>query len=122
MPENRPDFTVEKTKDFRELYANHIRFESSVWNARMLLGTLDQTTTPATIHMHSALDVPWAQAKLMAYFLQVHVLFQEQMAGKIRIPEGILPPRLDEVSPDLKQAPGGQEFLERIGKLRDELL
>jgi hypothetical protein len=108
--------------DFIERYANNVRFESSVWDLRLILGTLDQATQPHTIHVHTAVNVPWQQAKLMAYFLYLHVLFQEAGGDAIKIPEGVMPPPIEPAMKDLMHLPGTAPLLEKVRKLRSELL
>lgn len=113
--------TLKRTPDYSERYANNVRVESSVWDMRLVLGVLDQSTAPATVNIHSALNMPWQQAKLVAYFLQLHVLFHERANGSIKLPSGIMPPQLEPLFSGLANEPGGAEFLERILKLRAEL-
>ncbi len=38
-----PELKIEKDEDLLEVYANNVFFESSVWDIKMLFGTLDQS-------------------------------------------------------------------------------
>ena len=67
-----PELKIEKDEDLLEVYANNVFFESSVWDIKMLFGTLDQSKDQQiSIHQHTAISIPWLQAKVMAYFLHL---------------------------------------------------
>lgn len=38
----------------------------------------------------SAITVPWSQVKSMLYILQIHLLAQERLHGRVFVPKGIL--------------------------------
>lgn len=79
-----------RSSDFRETYANNLRFENSVWDIRMQFGVLDQQEN--VVRLHTAVNVPWVQAKLMAYYLHINVAFHEMEHGAIKVPERVMPP------------------------------
>jgi hypothetical protein len=116
------ELVFQRTDGFVEKYANNIRFESSVWDIRILFGLLNQSLTPATVDQHTAMNVPWAQAKLMAYFLQVNVIFHEIANGTINIPDAIMPESVsDELLETFKDDPAAIERLQRLRKLHEQL-
>ncbi len=97
------------TEDFQEIYANILVSEPAVWDLRIRLGTLDQSVQPIKVNYHTALNIPWAQAKLAAFYLRVVLAAHEAQNGKIPIPASVRPrdpaganlPQ--EMSPDLLQ-------------------
>lgn len=81
----------QRREDFAEFYANNSQVLSSVWDLRLVFGQLDQSQGPNTIVQHSAVTLPWPQAKVMLYFLQMHLASHEAEHGKIIVPKGIIP-------------------------------
>jgi hypothetical protein len=81
-----------RDEDFASLYANHVWYELSVWDLKLIFGETDQLQGPGTIVQHTSVSVSWLQAKLMAYFLQVNLAIYENQNGPIRIPNAVLPP------------------------------
>lgn len=116
------EITFQRTDDFREGYANSCRFESSVWDLKLIFGTLDQSVDPSVILQRFSINVPWVQAKLMLYFLYVNVLFQEAVNGTIHVPAAITPPSIDDIlGAPLKDDPMALAAVERVKKLANEL-
>ncbi|MSV35023.1 MAG: hypothetical protein EXQ47_05420 [Bryobacterales bacterium] len=93
---------VERSEDFEEVYANNVRYESSVWDLKMLFGQLDLSRTPPEIiRLHTGMTVPWTAAKIAAYFMVVNVILHQNANGEIKVPDQVLPPRPDPDSPEL---------------------
>ncbi len=111
-----------RAENFKQLYANNVQFESSAWDLKLIFGLLDQREDPLIIRQHGSINLSWAQAKIVAYFLQLNILFHESQHGKIQLPAPVLPPPLDD---DLMQRiagePNGAEVVERIRRLRGDL-
>jgi hypothetical protein len=108
-----------------EAYANNVLYESSVWDLKFVFGQLDQSagTAPAKVTAHSAITVPWAQAKLIAYWLRVQIEVQEMTIGKIKIPAAVIPPPPPPLTDELKRSdPNAEKVYALIGKLRDEFV
>ena len=112
--------TIVRTNDFADRYANSVTLESSVWDLKMLFGTLDQTPGPESVRQHTAMHVTWAQAKLLSFFLQANLMFHEAANGTIRIPEGAMPPPIDPAEP-VWSFPDAANMIEKLAKLRSEL-
>jgi hypothetical protein len=90
---------LERADGFASLYANNIRFEPSVWDLKFIFGEIDQSKGEF-VEQHTAITVPWAQAKVMAYFLAVNtILHQFQTGSIIQTPDSIKPPRPDPSDP-----------------------
>lgn len=87
--------TTRKVEDFASLYANNTRFESSVWDLKILFGELNQSegADKPVIELHTAMTIAWPTAKIMAYFLVMNCVFQQANTGPIRIPPHALPAR-----------------------------
>lgn len=81
----------ERTPDFVARYANYSHLESSVWDLKVLFGEFDQSTNGATVPVNTSVTLPWAQVKVLAYFLRLHVAAYEADQGRIKIPAGIIP-------------------------------
>jgi hypothetical protein len=111
------------TDDFSSVYANHIHMEASVWDLKLLFGELDQSVDPLIVEQHTAVTIPWRQAKLLIYFLKAQLVAYEIVNGKIDIPASVRPPKLDPPTEEIiKQEPLSQQIYEAFEKLRQELL
>jgi hypothetical protein len=72
-------------------YANNTQFEPTVWDLKLIFGEFSARTN--TVDWHTSVTVPWAQAKLMLYYLAINVAAHElQAGGPIQIPPSMLPP------------------------------
>lgn len=125
--ERDPDaLLIRRSADFVTRYANNVRFEGSVWDLKTYFGTLDQgepdpKSIPAAVDFHTAVTIPWIQAKLMLYNLHVQVMFHELKYRNIAVPENLGPQKLSGFMPDLAESPAGKELLERADKLWVEI-
>jgi hypothetical protein len=80
-----------RREDFVELYANNTQLLSSIWDIHIAFGQLDQSIGPNTIVQHSAVTLSWPQAKVLLYFLQMHVTGHEVEHGRIVVTKGLIP-------------------------------
>jgi hypothetical protein len=92
-----------KTDDFIDSYANNVLLESSLWDMRLILGKLDQQLGKNTVVQHSSVTLPWAQVKLLHYFLGLHLATHEIQFGRVQIPTNIVPPIPDQISEELRE-------------------
>lgn len=119
----RKNIGLEPTDDFVTSYANHVFLEASFWDLKLIFGQLDQSVEPLAVAQHTAVTLPWAQAKILSHLLRVQLVAHEMTNGKISLPKNILP---SEVEPPtekmLKEEPHAQRMYEEFKKLRDELL
>jgi hypothetical protein len=85
-----PAFRVE---DFVSDYSNNCRFESTVYDLRMIFGQtdLEQGFEKEMVRQHTAITIPWAFAKVFAYYLHLQIYIQEAVNGKVVVPSGQLP-------------------------------
>ncbi len=107
---------------FLETYGNNVIFENSVWDLKLTFSVLDQTPDTPPFKEVCAVRIPWAQAKIMAYFLSMNVAFHESANGTIELAAGIVPPPIDPVFKDA--APDDEQtkaLVARIKRMRAEL-
>ena len=108
----------ERAEDFEDVYANNVRFESSVWDLKAKFGQLDLSNTPPEIiRLHTGVAMPWPTAKIMAYFMAVNVYIHQVEFGEIRVPAQVLPPRPDVSNPEIKIA---REHIAYLAWLHDQ--
>jgi hypothetical protein len=123
MPEETtpaaPAVEVRRSKDFISVYANSMLFEASVWDLKLILGILDQTGGKVAVEQHTAVSIPWTQAKLLCYWLRLNLEIYEMNNGKIHIPQGVRPPVPPE--PETKDAQNMALF-ELAKKLHQEFM
>lgn len=91
----------EHAEDFASSYANNVSFQQSAFDMTMIFGQLDQSASPAIVKQHTAITVPWSQAKLMSYYLQVALAIFETLNGKIKIPATLLPSPIEATQEEL---------------------
>lgn len=107
-----PESAYRREEDFASLYANNVRFERSLFDFKLVFGELDQSDESRTlVHQHTAVTVPWIQAKLMAYYIELNLAIHEADHGVIRIPESLVPlPPSSYITPEMIQANPQLEF------------
>ncbi len=109
---------VRDPEDFEALYANNVQAESSVWDLKVIFGTLDQSTQPNRVVQHTSVNLPWLQIKLLSYLLRANLAFHELQNGKVPIPASVMPPDPDK----LELAGVTPEAREALSKLYKEFL
>lgn len=112
----------ERTSDFTSTYANNVVLEASAWDLKMIFGQLDQSKEPNLVKQHLAVTIPWTQAKLLLFFLHVHVKAEELQDGKIHIRPDIRPTEIPPPTEDQMKNPSFMEFYEFAKKLREEFI
>jgi hypothetical protein len=117
QPDPVPD-TI-RTPEFVERYGNNVRLESSAWDLKLLFGLLDQSRNPLVTNLHTTVNVPWMQAKLLVYWIYANVLLHERIQGTILIPPRLVPFPITDPIPEI--AKDSRELLERLEHLRADL-
>ena len=93
-----PSIDRRVSEDFISFYANNVMFESSVWDLKMIFGQLDQSESGnPIINIEGSLALPWLQAKIMSFFLQLQLAAYEHDRGTIQVPSNVLPASPDAV-------------------------
>jgi hypothetical protein len=111
----------ELSEDFFSAYANQVRFETSAWDLKIVFGQVDQSRGTAVVEWHTAITIPWSQAKIGVYTLQAHVASFEAFYGKIQVPWDVVPaPPLAPTEEEAKQKPVVKAIYETILKLYEQ--
>lgn len=103
-------------------YANNVYLESSAWDLKLIFGQLDQAEGAINVDQHTAITIPWPQAKVLIYFLKVHLLAYEIENGKIVVPKIALPPEPQPPSGELKDNPIALRLYEIIKSMWQKLV
>ena len=94
MDEHKPATEIEIPEfNFDPVYANNTRFEPSVWDLKVLFGELRRHTDKSVVQWHTAITMPWMQAKIFEYWLRVNLLLHQLENGSIQIHPNVLPPQ-----------------------------
>ena len=104
--------------EFESAYANNSRFEPSIWDLKILFGQLCQHTGSGSMDWHTAITMPWMQAKVFAYYLSLNIAIHEMETGKIDVHPNVLPAKLN-LPEDKKNDPKAialNEFATRLHK------
>ncbi len=119
----QPSIEYQRTEDFTEAYANNVFLEQSAWDLKLVFGQLDQTGGRITVQQHTAVTLPWAQAKIFSYWLRGFVTVYEMTNGKIPILPSTIPPELPPPTEELKKSePHAEEIYAVFNKLRNKLV
>lgn len=125
MEEQEPATTQSdfiRSEDFFSYYANNVRFEQSLFDLKLVFGQLDQAEGDAKIVQDVSVTIPWLQAKLCLYWLQLNLALYEEINGSISIPENLLPPVPSEPTGDQKNEPNAERIWELVTKMREQFV
>ena len=87
VPE-KDDATIgRRSEELPSDYANNVAFESTVWDLKIIFGEFSHKN----VEWHTSMTVPWAQAKLMAYYLELNIGAHEMAGIPINIPPAFIP-------------------------------
>ena len=101
-------------------YANNVYFLGNIWDLKLLFGEL--TATSQKIDWHTSITLPWAQAKLMEYYLKLNIAAYEASNGRIKVPESMLPPAPPPIAEEDKNSPGAKKMVDFIIEERRKFL
>jgi Protein of unknown function (DUF3467) len=112
----------ELAENFLSLYANNTHFELSSWDLKILFGQLTQfpADTPY-VEWRAEVTLPWLQAKLLSYFLQINIAAFESQNGKLQLPKNLFPPVPVPPSGELEKDPSALAMHEFATRLYREL-
>jgi hypothetical protein len=110
----------DQTEDLTTDYANNTFFEASVWDLKIVFGEWSGQTK--SVDWHTSMTIPWAQAKLMDYYLAVNVAAHELRMGKIPFPESMIPPEPQPPPDSEKNNPAAIAFYNMVREHRQKFL
>lgn len=125
MPEPpQPVLPDNKEDEFEpySFYANNCQFESSVWDLKFKFAQLAQQGTEWKFDPRCEVTIPWMQAKIILFFLQLNLFNYEEENGPIKVSNRILP-----VSPEVISNPpegtliAGKTFQEYYRTLYEQM-
>ncbi len=110
---------LRRGEDYESLYANSVYFQPSEWDLKLTFGELDNDPKDGSmfVEQHTAISVPWLQAKLMSYYLTLQIGAYEMSHGEIIVPEALVP---SEVSLDPNSDEATQKLYAYIESKRKE--
>jgi len=118
MSEEETVHELEESEDeYQSVYANNSRLEPSVWDLKVLFGQLELHTSEAHVDWHTAVTMPWIQAKIFSYYLLLNLLLQEQMNGPITVPASVMPPKPEPPSGEAEKDPSMRAVYEAMTKI-----
>jgi len=88
---------AEKNANTPDFYSNAVQFESSVWDLKLHFRQLDQSGEKADLEHRGTVTVPWLQAKIMLFYLQLNLAIHEDNNGTVSVPTSVLPIPPDEI-------------------------
>jgi hypothetical protein len=118
--------------DFVSRYANNVQLESNAFDVKLTFGILDQrdgvkdVNAKPSVDQHTSINLSWPEAKLLVFWMQVHLAAYEKDNGKIKIPATALPAEIPanihERLTDLKARESVRQGLEIIRKMRVDFI
>jgi hypothetical protein len=114
-----PPKQVSASHNLNTEYANNVFFEATVWDIKLIFG--EWSSRVNLVDWHTSITVPWAQAKLIQYYLAINVEAHERMQGKIPFPASMIPP--EPPPPDPNDATGAaQDFYDMVMRHRKHFI
>jgi hypothetical protein len=119
----KPPESFKRADDFTTKYANNIYIESTAWDLKLTFGHVEQSTEPVLVTHDFAVTIPWSQAKLILFWLRLHVETAEtEIRAKIPIRQDLIPIELPKLEPGQEDDPKMMQFREIYERLRAEFL
>jgi hypothetical protein len=117
-----PKVTFKHAEGFQSRYANSVRFESSVYDLKLIFGETDQSTGNEIIHQHTAITIPWSLVKTTEYFLELNLKIHEMINGTVLVPPSQMPTEAQPVPPEMMNDPNAHKAKDIVEKLRAEFI
>jgi hypothetical protein len=113
---------VKQPKEPTALYANNTLFEVSAWDLKLYFGQLDLRPHKNDVDWHTAMTLPWTQARVLEYYLRANTVFYEKKFGPILMPPQTLPPiPIKPTEDQIKNDPQAVELWEAYKKIHEEM-
>jgi len=107
--------------DFASNYANNARFESTVYDLKVIFGQSELSSGSEIVDQHTAVTLPWPFVKVFLYYLQVQLIAQEVQNGPVVIPPSQIPPPFEPPA-EYANDPGVQRGREAINRFREQFI
>ena len=114
--------TFIRHENFESWYANNIQFFPSEWDLKVVFGEIDWPKGKMQIQQHTSMSISWLQAKIMQYFLTLHVGAYELSHGKISVPTTVLPIAPVPPTGDLANDPAALRLYHFVQEQREKFL
>ena len=101
-----------------QVYANSTTTEITAWDLKILFGQIEQHTGKFVTDWHTAVTMPWMQAKILDYYLQAQIAWYEKSYMPITIPAGSVP-AIPEVPEDT--TPMIAEYLQFVREIHNRI-
>jgi hypothetical protein len=122
-PISKSQIEFSKSTDFNSAYANNVALESSFWDLKLIFGQNDPQIGPQAVVQHTAITLPWNQAKVLKYFLDSNIAGYEAVNGRIVLAPGIIPPVPAEPPREfIKENPKAEEIYAAIKENYDAFI
>ena len=119
MKERTKQSDVSASDEINAEYANNVFFDATVWDLKLIFG--EWSSRVNVVDWHTSVTIPWAQAKLMQYYLALNVEAHERLQGKIQLPVSVLPPEAPPPDPD-DTTGGAKDFYDMVVRHRQKFL
>lgn len=96
-----PPIEFRRDEDFFSGYANNAYLESTGWDLKLIFGQTDLKAGDNVVIQHTAITLPWPYAKVLSYFLQMHIAAHEAENGHVAIPNKAVLEPPSELPPEL---------------------
>jgi hypothetical protein len=122
-PTTSPMIPVRKEDGFTSRYANNIRYESTVYDLKLIFGQTDLSEGTEIVKQHTSISIPWALVKLLIYFLHINVEVHELYNGKVAVPPHHMPVPFPRPTPEAMAAdPKAELTYDLASRIREEFL
>jgi hypothetical protein len=119
MEESLKRTSSSASEDINVAYANNVFFEGTIWDLKLIFGEVSARSN--TVGWHTSVTIPWAQAKLMQYYLAVNIEAHERINGKISFPTAMTPK--EPPPPDPSDTTGDKkDFYDMVMRLRQNFI
>ena len=122
VPAQQVAFKRDEAK-FWSGYANNVIVESNAFDMKLIFGLWDhRNPLGPVIEQFGSMSLSWPEAKLLIYWMQVHLSGYERDNGKVKIPAAVLPPEVPALPPPPFDNVKGREGFELLRKMREDFL
>lgn len=93
QPSEQPNVTVKRSEQYRDSYANSVQVRMSVWDFRLIFGTMHQDSADqVTVENFQGIYLSPQQAKALLNILGHNLAQYEQTFGTLALEPSFSPP------------------------------